>query len=842
MRGPSPIQSPSPLARRFVAWTLRNGWALWLAALLVGVPAAIRTATLYLHLNSDFEQLLPRDSPSVRAVQELRERMPGLQYLGVIVDTGSADRLGAGEALLDDLAARVRAYPPELARSVRTGVRKERDFIEQHAPLYYDLNDLRTLRSRIEDRRDWDIAKMAGESPEGREPPVDFGEFVKRQKQRLGGEGNTKLEDGRWSSREQHATLLLIEAGEFSTGTGGRQLLERVQHDIADLGGTGRYAPGMSVGFTGDVAIAVEELTALVQDISISTAVVVLAVGGVIVFYYRWWRSLVILVVPLMLATVYAFALASLPPLGITELNSNTAFLGAIIVGNGINFAIILLARYVEERRRGLPTQEALVIAVSGARVGTLSAALAASVSYASLITTDFRGFRQFGVVGGLGMLLAWLVAFVLMPPLTAWLDRSPATAPSPLRRSGGIMGPLARATDRFALPLVLVGCALTAGAVWTVRGFGADRLETDMARLRRADTWTKGEGYWGQKADELIGEYVTPTVMLCEDPEQARAVAAAVRQALDRPPLEGFVRAVRTQDDVVPPDQAAKLHEVELVREDLPPKLRSLIPRKQLAPLERLLGPPGLRPVTARDLPPTLTTALREKDGTFGRSVLVYPHRSHALWEGPPLIAAVSKLRALGATESGGAVRPARVAGALPVSADILSYLQHDAPRSTIIAFLGVLAVVAILFRWHRTTLLVVGSLLVAVLWVFAGTMLLGIKINFSNAIAFPITFGIGVDYAVNVVSRYLQDGGRDAPAAVRSTGGAVILSSMTTMLGYTSLVLAKNRALHLFGLVAVMGELACVTTAVVMLPALLVVLQRRRSRRMSSGGATSA
>ena len=36
----------------------------------------------------------------------------------------------------------------------------------------------------------------------------------------------------------------------------------------------------------------------------------------------------------------------------------------------------------------------------------------------------QFRGFRQFGVIGGLGMVLAWLATYVLMPPLLVWLDR----------------------------------------------------------------------------------------------------------------------------------------------------------------------------------------------------------------------------------------------------------------------------------------------------------------------------------------------------------------------------------------------------------------------------------
>jgi len=103
-------------------------------------------------------------------------------------------------------------------------------------------------------------------------------------------------------------------------------------------------------------------------------------------------------------------------------------------------------------------------------------------------------------------------------------------------------------------------------------------------------------------------------------------------------------------------------------------------------------------------------------------------------------------------------------------------------------------------------------------------------LKINFCNFVAYPITFGIGVDYAVNVMTRYMQDGERDITGAVRSTGAAVGLASMTTIIGYSSLLLAKNRALFHFGLTAVLGEVACLSAAVVALPALLVAMRRLR------------
>ena len=83
--------APGTLTRRFVSWTLRYGKLLWAIALLLAIPATVRTVSLYRHLRSEIEELLPRSAPSVVAIDELRHRMAGLQYLGVLVDVGSPD-------------------------------------------------------------------------------------------------------------------------------------------------------------------------------------------------------------------------------------------------------------------------------------------------------------------------------------------------------------------------------------------------------------------------------------------------------------------------------------------------------------------------------------------------------------------------------------------------------------------------------------------------------------------------------------------------------------------------------------------------------------------------------
>jgi hypothetical protein len=131
--------APGAITRRFVSWTLRHGKLLWALAILLAIPATWRTTNLYRHLRSEIEELLPRSAPSVVAIDELRHRMAGLQYLGVLVDVGSPDRLAAGERFLDDLAGRVRAYPNSQVTDVRTGFAAERAFVEHHAASLMDL-------------------------------------------------------------------------------------------------------------------------------------------------------------------------------------------------------------------------------------------------------------------------------------------------------------------------------------------------------------------------------------------------------------------------------------------------------------------------------------------------------------------------------------------------------------------------------------------------------------------------------------------------------------------------------------------------------------------------------
>jgi predicted RND superfamily exporter protein len=175
-------------------------------------------------------------------------------------------------------------------------------------------------------------------------------------------------------------------------------------------------------------------------------------------------------------------------------------------------------------------------------------------------------------------------------------------------------------------------------------------------------------------------------------------------------------------------------------------------------------------------------------------------------------------------------------------IYADMWAAVISDVPKAVLASFLATLLVVVIAFRAGKPALIVTVSLLIGVSWMMGSLSLGGVKLNFLNFIALPLTFGIGVDYAVNIMQRYRTDGRGSALAAVRSTGGAVVLCSMTTLLGYLALVRSKNFAVRSMGVAAVLGEVTCLLGAVIVLPAALTWLDMRHKQIKEAEAQTRA
>jgi predicted RND superfamily exporter protein len=142
-------------------------------------------------------------------------------------------------------------------------------------------------------------------------------------------------------------------------------------------------------------------------------------------------------------------------------------------------------------------------------------------------------------------------------------------------------------------------------------------------------------------------------------------------------------------------------------------------------------------------------------------------------------------------------------------------------------LSLLLTLVTVLITFRRASRALSVLFALMVGSAGVGAFLYLAKVKLNFLNFAALPITFGIGVDYAVNMAQRYYADGRRNVAAALRTSGGAVVLCSLTTILGYMALLGSHNQAIRSLGTIGVVGEISCLLAAVLVMPAMWLALR---------------
>src|SRR6185503_5621737 len=118
-----------------------------------------------------------------------------------------------------------------------------------------------------------------------------------------------------------------------------------------------------------------------------------------------------------------------------------------------------------------------------------LSGAASAMVAYGSLVVTDFRGFKHFGIIGGSGMMLTWLATYAFLPSMLVVSERILPIKPERpwlARLRAGYGRPFARVVARW--PRVLVALGVVSGLValaMTVRYVVRDPMEYDLSNTR---------------------------------------------------------------------------------------------------------------------------------------------------------------------------------------------------------------------------------------------------------------------------------------------------------------------------------------------------------------------
>lgn len=826
---------------RLVGLQVRRPWHFLLVAILVSIPCAYLARQL--DLRTGFDALLPENKQSVIELKRVAQRTVGISTLAIIIDGKNPDAMARfSDALLPPL----RELGPNWIGTAENGVHAEREFMKQRQALYLPLAKVRDIRERIEER----YQRAIFGSIDDDEPlePISK-ESIQREFERDAPKApkGPAYRDGYYLNEEGTRLVVLtrtpVASGDLERS---KQLQAMVRKVIDDID-PAKYDPSIQVGLAGDVVTSAEQYGVVKDDL---TTVGVLGVSLILLIdflFFLKFRAVLTMALAIGFGLFWTFGVTRLV---IGHLNTASGFLVSIIFGNAINYGVLLRARYGEARRAHKSLPEALELAYRDTLVPTLTVAAAAGAGYLSLASTNFRGFRDFGIIGGYGMLLCWVANYLLMPPLLVIFERALPSFGDRDQRS--LWGRLQALTDQgipFGAPFawlsrrmpalgtatlgLLLAAAATLSTLHYVRQdpfeYNLGRLENDASAVQSAATrlgsgMTDITGRTGQDGMAIMTDRVDQVKPLLVELEKRRLAGG------DNPPFQKVVSIF----DLIPDDQEEKVRLLNEIRERIEKvHAHGKISAEDWKSLQPYLPPPDLHPIGIDDLPEKLVRSFTERDGTRGRIVYVVPTQGKSVRDLHYLLRWADSFRET-KLPSGEVIYGS---GRAVIYADMLSAVMQEGPRAALFAAVMTTVMVTLAFmrvrRGALAIVLVLGSLAAGLALMGAVLQLSEIRLNFLNFIAIPITIGIGVDYAINLVHRWRIEGQKGrVPLIVRETGGAVVLCSLTTILGYLALMQSVNPAVRSFGMAAVIGEFTCLFEVMVVLPAVLMLIERRKAK----------
>lgn len=191
--------------------------------------------------------------------------------------------------------------------------------------------------------------------------------------------------------------------------------------------------PHVRIGLTGIPVLENDEMLRSQRDMTLSTIVSAVGVLLLLLAGFHGYRhpllAMVMLAVGLLWSCVFATATVG-------HLTILSAAFAAILMGLGIDFAIVYLSRYLELRHEGQSLDDALGNTSASIGASIVTAAITTGLAFYCATFTKFLGVAELGQIAAGGVLLCALSAFCVLPPLLKLVDRNvpPAQLPTPIQ------------------------------------------------------------------------------------------------------------------------------------------------------------------------------------------------------------------------------------------------------------------------------------------------------------------------------------------------------------------------------------------------------------------------
>jgi hypothetical protein len=163
-------------------------------------------------------------------------------------------------------------------------------------------------------------------------------------------------------------------------------------------------------------------------------------------------------------------------------------------------------------------------------------------------------------------------------------------------------------------------------------------------------------------------------------------------------------------------------------------------------------------------------------------------------------------------------------------LSGDLKGLIIKNLKSSLWIAGLCIITVLIIYYRNLKLMLFSITPVLIGLASLIGIMPVLGLHFNFINLIVIPMIVGIGIDDGVHFTNTYVKSEHLNFSESMFQTGRAVILTSLTTLVGFGSIALSHYPGLRSMGYVAVIGIGACMLASIVVLPAIFSLMRNKK------------
>jgi predicted RND superfamily exporter protein len=856
-------------ARWYVGMTSRRPWTSLAIFMAITVVMAILAGRL--HISTDLRLLLPSNTPSVRALELSEKRLGSTDFYTLAFEDSSAEKVGRFQKAL---AESLQSWKP--VKWVQYD--QDRSFFVRHALLYLPEDQLTDLEGRLTSMSKGAQAYNPllldlGETPSApanldgwpdktalfkQGIPMDV---VERLLQQVGRETGSKSnaisvtkgeasdpdlpdslsdrmlgwhgEKGKWVGVVMAQLSVPATEAAFSQEAKdkGEALAAQVQKDL-----------GFRLHFkvVGAYADPSSELSDINSDMWVSSIVAMVLILGLLLFYMRRPANVLVVFVPLLCAMSWMMGTAELVYGRLTVL---TSFVLALLSGLGIEYSIHVYSRWMEERRKGLSVEEAMIVSLSRTGRSLISAMTASIVCMLALQVGHFQGFKEFGIVVSMGIALAFLASVLLLPPLLFALlgvgrtaaargwTRLEHLAPSERQVEGAVLVPLWSwprwlLRTGFVLSVLITAFFALAPSV---------QFENDFANLRSG----KGKLYWlTSRIDRLLsdkraeedgisygravgeGKNTSPSVVLASSEKAMRRVHDTLGARFGAPG-DSMLKSFVTIQSFVPRPEAQQ-RRLEVLR-----RIRAVLdgPGFEKADSSEKAQLAMLRRYTLCDtfgfdsLPPYARRFLTESDGSHGKFGLIYAEmRESDAVESKKFQDRYSHFEV--GTDS------VQVASSGFIYADVVDMVKKDVKSLATFVFLFLAVVVILDTRSWRGFAVNMGYIGLISFWTYGAMGWLGLKLGMFNIVVLPALLSNTVDATIHLYHRRMEVGRGHIGKILHTAGSSVLAGTLTNAFGFLSLVVVGHRGLNTIGMLASLGYAASILIIFLTMPWVLEVV----------------